>query len=137
MEFLPHGEINLSWRDNCLVVKVFGPINEEGARVFNRKIAQQIVDKASTPWYRLECMQNKDSDGSPEVYQLLNQSLLWSAANQCLGLLLVGATPLNQELFAKANLGTGLSFYCYPTIEEALDFCRADWQAKHLNKPDF
>ena len=45
MSFSPHGDIKIRWINHCCLISPSGPINIEGARVFNQKIEAEVAKK--------------------------------------------------------------------------------------------
>jgi len=125
MQFKPHGDIKIRWMDNCCLITPSGPINEEGAIVFNQKVELEVCNKKLESWYRIECLCAEGTLGTPGVYELLADSLKWSLDNGCKLTILVKSSVLNQEKFKQASEKVSMPFYHFSNLEQALEFCKA------------
>jgi len=122
--FKVHGTIKTKWIDDCYLIKPVGPINKEGAMSFNQTIEKDIVTSGVDEWFRLECLHGQDTMGSPEVYDLLAESLSWSLQHGCRLTILAGSSTLNQEMFKKACAKVNMPYFWFEDLECALQFCR-------------
>ena len=122
MLFNSHGKIDLYWEDTCLIVQPMGSINEEGAKGFNKKIEHAVLQKKLQQWSRIEYFTESETFGTPESYILLRESIIFSFANGCTNILVVGVSSLNQTIFQQISEDLSIPLHLFDTLDEALSF---------------
>lgn len=124
MKFIPHGGMTVDWIENCLVMEFTGSVNIEGAMRFKEQIEQSVYQSDVEHWFGIH--QSTDNTMStPEAYMILENALLWSLDNGCIGTVLIGGTMIIKNKFSELCHKTGMPFYCFAEQNQALEFCRA------------
>jgi len=97
-----HGELDLEWRDNLLVLNLMGPFNEEGAIDAFNHLKQSVISKKTNEWMRLEVW-NEGTLGSPEVMEGIRQLFSWCVENGCIATAVVVSNRV-QKMIAEKEL---------------------------------
>lgn len=95
-----HGLIELNWQGNVLYVDAFGPFNEEGVVSCAQKYINEIKNKTCEQFYVIETW-DKDSFGSPKVYEVVDKNWASFQAFGCLGIAVVVSDNLQKSLAEK------------------------------------
>lgn len=94
---LAHGRIDLYWRDNILCVDAFGPFNDEGVTSAAAIYLDTIKHNDFEDFFVIETW-DKDSFGSPSVYQVVDKNWAAFAAYGCKGLAVVVSDQIQKSL---------------------------------------
>ncbi|WDE11304.1 hypothetical protein [Thalassomonas haliotis] len=77
-----HGVATFSWQENLLVIKVYGPFNEEGIESAFEQARQCVINRQAQRWNRLEILDN-ETLGSPAVVNRVKDLYAWFEENGC------------------------------------------------------
>ena len=98
-EFYPHGEADIYWKDNCLLIKPRGGINVEGAQILTSTAAKAIDNTQYDEWYRIEYFESRYTLPIPDAEVCLLESLLYSRDNGCKLVCLISDSAIMQKIF--------------------------------------
>ena len=111
-----HGLIELNWQGNVLYVDAFGPFNEEGVVSCAQKYINEIKNKTCEQFYVIETW-DKDSFGSPKVYEVVDKNWASFQAFGCLGIAVVVSDNLQKSLAEKVL--PSFPSQAFTTLEQA------------------
>jgi hypothetical protein len=77
-----HGELQLSWEGNILIVKAKGAFNNEGALAGVIAIKKLVSTKNLPSWHRLGFW-DEEYLGSPSTLQMFKEVHEWCSENGC------------------------------------------------------
>lgn len=121
MGFERHGDIELTWFGNTLLVAPSGAVNEEGALAFNCKLERVTTAKPNLngcPWHRIEFFPSKDTLFTPPVIELMKKSLEFSQQHNCQGVHVIGGNTLIKEIATRCCNEIRLNVRVFDTVDE-------------------
>jgi hypothetical protein len=119
MKFTPHGNIEIKWLGNILVVKPSGSVNLEGADNFHELVNEQIAEKAFSHWGRIIDFIDDDTLATPDAYQKLQTHLKENIASGCLFLGLVGGNSTSIHYCERAATEAALPYFHFTDFASA------------------
>lgn len=77
-----HGNLNLIWEGDILIIELKGPFNEEGITYWITEIKNEVKTKGFARWKRLEIWDD-NAFGSPKTNELAKSIFDWYESNGC------------------------------------------------------
>ncbi|WDD98533.1 hypothetical protein [Thalassomonas actiniarum] len=81
-EMKKHGVVTLNWQANLLVLRAYGPFNEEGIEAIFHEAQQSVINRQLQSWNRLEILDD-ETLGSPAVLNRVKDLYTWFENNGC------------------------------------------------------
>ena len=82
MKMKKHGTVDFYWLDNLLVIKTYGPFNEEGVDHAISEVKESVQNQEAKAWLRLEILDD-ETLGSPTVLARVKELHQWCEYNGC------------------------------------------------------
>lgn len=123
MQLKAHGNVNLTWNKNLLVVEVLGPFNLEGVNHCFKKIQESVLANKPAAWARIDIL-DQETLGSPEVMRVIGATYKWCLEQGCSGVGSVCTTYLQAEILEKTRVSTGMNLAGFNTLSDAKAWCR-------------
>jgi hypothetical protein len=113
-----HGETKLSWHLDTLIVDAHGPFNEEGAQYFKKSFESALLTNKRRHWHRIDILDN-ETLGSPEVLNIVKQSIAQAFKANCLSVAIVAANTLQAQLFTQMANELALTIKVFHSLDNA------------------
>lgn len=120
MSELAHGESEVYWHGNTLVIRPSGSFNMEGVKKVMMAVAQCIANKPDGDWLRYYVYQDKATLGPMDSLPPVIEQLKKSKAIGCVGVVCVGGNNLNRQGMEMVCEQAELPLYLCDSYEEGL-----------------
>lgn len=113
-----HGDIELEWSGNLLLIKASGPYNMEGIRIAVNTLMNSVKKQKFSSWLRLE-IGDENAFGNPDVMQEIAQSYVWGFENGCKATAFVYNSSIQKMLCEDLMKKHSFNFQAFSSIEDA------------------
>jgi hypothetical protein len=97
MKYSPHGDLNIEWSGNILIVYPKGSINLEGAKRFHQVVNDEITNKRFETFARIIDYQDKYCLATKEAYQELQNHVMDNLSKGCKYIGIVGENTVSRH----------------------------------------
>ena len=105
-----HGEADITWQDNILILEVHGPFNDEGVMKILASIKQSVLNKNIKSWYRIEVL-DAEAMGSPQTISMVSDMYIWAQNNGCQATAVVISNLVQKQALKEIQQGTRVKVF--------------------------
>lgn len=117
----PHGQSEVYWKQNILVIKPSGAFNMEGVMKVSEKIKQAIAQRPEGNWVRVYIFEDKDTLGPIESLEPVIDAIRMSKTIGCKMIVAVGGSVINRESFEIISQRADIPLALCDSPEEAFE----------------
>lgn len=132
MKNLPHGDIELEWIGNVLVVYPQKNINLEGAMRFDMLVRESIAKSNFKVFARIFEFRDHECLSVPEAYKHFEKAIRYNLTIGCQYVGIVGANFINERLMGKALESANCPYRFFATKDLALSYMEKNIAGIHL-----
>ena len=111
----PHGNWNICWQANLLIIDIMGNFNIEGVLALQNDVRKRVLDKGITRWQRLE-IYHGNTLTTPEGVFAVKRAVKWAEQHGCTRLGVICDNPIQLSILEKFNID---NFFVFKGLKEA------------------
>lgn len=118
---MPHGNVELHWQENALLITAHGPFNYDGITRAFEQIKSAVAKIDYVPWVRVDILDN-ETLGCPEVMKVIGDSYKWACQNNCYEVVVFCSNRLQETMLNEFTSYTKLNIRAFTDRNLALSY---------------